>query len=290
MFSSVYFWLSVLASFLLMFVGEVYVDIENGLPYSMFSMLFSGNAQNAIDRGDIVFKDIVLGNCPGYIWMFAPIITALPYVLLSCSGNTNSNTRFQLGRSGKIPYVIGRTLSGVFVGGIILLTGFLLYGLTAFIILYCVYTGQEDVGSNIYDMYMNAKAFGGFYRAAGFAGTLLLKSVSVFFYGCVSTFEVLFFASFIKNKYLVITTPFVLHYLWMTSSYRLLRQVMGEVREDTVLSGIYQALADPSNMSMLGTYSAIEIAVMLALNFLVLLLLFGIQYLSLERRCDCGES
>lgn len=142
----------------------------------------------------------------------------------------------------------------------------------------------------MYDMYVNSKAVGEFCKAAGLTGIMLLKSLSVFLYGCISAFAVLFFSAIIKNKYIVMTTPFVLNYLWNNSAARLLGQLFGKLKDGTVLSGIYKSLVSPSGMGMLALNSKTEIFVIIIWNFLILLLILGIKYLSIERRCDCGEA
>lgn len=286
---SSYLWISIICVTLLMLLGDVYVDMSNGEAYSIVSIIFVNEAEEIIEEGNVIFMDIILGDFKGYLWMFAPIILSLPFVGIMCTGNSSNNARYVLSRAGKIPYIIGKLLSSVIVGGIIMLMGFFIYIIIVYIVLYIVYTGQGNYESYIYDMYINSKVVGTFCKATGLVGTIILKLISVFMYGCVSTYLVLFFSIIIKNKYLIMTTSFVFNYLWSNSSVKLLGLIFNEIKDGTFLSGLYKNLVSQTNMGMLFLNSTKEIAVIVCFNIAILVILIRIEYLLMERRCDCGE-
>lgn len=256
-----YFWLSVVMTAFLMISGYIYTDMISGKAYSMLNLILMKHPESVIEQAGLSWRDIYLMESPGYTWMFAPVIVSLPFIALICSGNTNSNIRFEMFRTGKKRYILGKIISGVLVAGMIMVTAQIIYGIICGIAM-----GSEDELTEKLSVYV-------------------FRTLGALLYGMVSAFPVLLLSSVIRNKYLVFSVPFMLNYFYTMLLNNGLRKLAGN---DNLITDIRSILLQTNMQSFFLMKKSIMViaAIWMILQFFII---YGIHYYVTERRCDCCE-
>lgn len=257
MFSSTAFFVAVIAATILFVSTNIYVSPDTGKAYNLLSILFSAEKETIICELGMSAADIFLRENSGYIIMFAPIVAAIPYISVSTKGNANTNLRFELYRSGKTAYVMGNLFSAMMVGGILIAFTYCIYG-----VMLCFVIGVEH----------------------GVSQEVVLKIITMFFYGAAASLPAYFLHIFLRNKYIVLCIPFMLNYLFILMFSRLLPLV---AKKSEVLAGALEVLL-PSNIQ--NVWNMEYPYFMFYLVWYTLLIIIGMvtERLYMERRCDCG--
>lgn len=178
----------VLTSFLC-FTSIIYIDSMSGKEYSVIEIII--NREN--------FKHLQFDSCQilhssvnPYITMFLPVLSSIPFVICFCTERISTNIRFSIIRSGKYIYCISKFISAIISAGSCVMLGFILY---SFII--CFLFPNDK--SNILE--------------------LIKLYIGMGVYGASSVVPAFFISSFIKNKYMICSFPFVfMHFYYTTLS------------------------------------------------------------------------
>ena len=180
-FTSKEYWLSVLATVVLLMSSIVYK--VTGEEYTFWTLFYDDTAQHALKTGVISINKIILGYDSGYLWMFCPIIVGIPFVIL------NRTERFLLFRMGKNRYVFAKSFSSIIAGGLTIVIAYLIYAILG-TILTTIFSHE-----NIWNL------------------LLLKKMLSVLMWGVFNSISCMVLSEFIRNKYLILCIPFVLNYV-----------------------------------------------------------------------------
>lgn len=249
------FIVAILAAYILLASANVYVSMDTGKSYSIFSLILDSKRNEIIEVGGLNAQSIIMDTNDGYIWMFAPIVATIPFVGIICAGYFNTNLRFELYRIGKNEHVVSRIVSCMLVGGMVMAFSQVLYGGTVLLVINQQWTWRY-----------------------------ILQFLSSFLYGMISTIPVLILVAFIKNKYLVLSMPFMMNYIFTM----LFSSVIGHLTLSKHTQWLISQMFIPAEIQKIYLFERLNIAIIVS-SYLVLFVLIGIWHkFILSRRCDCG--
>lgn len=266
------FFAAALTVALLLLCGVVYKAPDNGREYTVFDMTDKENFAYVSSHGGIDRQEVFLSSPNSYLWMFAPIITAIPFCMLISAEKKNSILRFELYRVGKTRLVLGKLLAVMINGGLVVMTGYLLYLAGIYLMI------PKTIGTGFgvrYSMVTYSRLCRVTESTFGIAGLYLLKLLAMFVYGMFSVLPAFTLSGCMKNRYLILCIPMIFHYFWIMFVQKSGSSFIACMNPD-ILHSIY-TVGNKRNIF---------------LGMLVVMILFaGFVYrLCLERRCDCGEN
>ena len=135
MYTNISFVIMIIFTAVIYMTNTIYIDSMSTKSYNMFQIIGMKNRKENLKAYGISFESIFLGTGSGYISMFGPVIAAVPFVMLFSNARKNTNVRFEIMRTGKKEYLIGKFLSAMVCGGSVIMLGYLLYGLVSLIVL-----------------------------------------------------------------------------------------------------------------------------------------------------------
>lgn len=172
------YWLSVMAALFLLMCSIVYTDFSSGKEYLFIAFFYDDVMKTALESGSISMEGILMGYDTGYLWMFCPIITGIPCIILK------KTERFFLFRTSKNRYLISKYCVSILSGGGIMFFAYLAYMLMVMML----------INENLWNVY------------------LIRKLLSVFLWGILSALPGILLSEIMENKYLILCIPFVLNY------------------------------------------------------------------------------
>lgn len=248
------FLISVAGLAIIILSGTIVTEAGTFKDYNVFQLAFmqEEKRKEMIGMYGLTYERIFCMGTQGYLWMFAPVFVSAPFVVLMCSAKKNSNIRFELFRSGKTEYVLGKLFASLVCGGLVMSLSYALFSVAIHFIL--------PTGNTL--------------------GTLdyVKRFTEMFFYGMTSTWITYILSGFMHNRYLVLCIPFMINYFVKTQLNR--GKFMGSKIASVVNPG------SPSYLfSMEGSIKK------WILIFWVGAFIAGtvVYRFALERRCDCGE-
>lgn len=277
---SYYFVIAFIMAVFLMLSGYIYTDDINEKAYSVISLMTMKNPEMIAEQAGLNWRDIYLMETPGYIWMFAPVIVTLPYIAVLCPGNSNTNIRFELFRTSKKRYILGKVISGMFVSGMIMAIAQVIYGAI------CFFTIGNDYISdnNMMNVYTSVGITRIIYKYFGKLSLYFLRCIAAFLYGMLSSLTVIFLSAIIKNKYLVFSIPFMLNYFYVMFMSNGIKKII----KGSLLIKINQIFMH-SRIQSVFLYEK-DVMIMIGLFIIIqFLVVYATHYLIMERRCDCCE-
>ncbi|MGN9019200.1 hypothetical protein ACTNBM_09855 [Lachnospiraceae bacterium HCP1S3_C3] len=263
------FYICILAVVVLLMSGNVYRSPDTGKTYTVFDFIFAHDRQDMLKNSGMVAADILLNGIDSYFSMFLPIIVAIPFVMVVHGENKNNCARFEIYRVGKVRYVAGRFFASVLTGGIVTMIGYIIFSILVMIIFttdrsaIIEYSKDEIINADIITKTM--------YNAFGYTGIYIVKFVREFIYGALVAVPAIMLSFIIKNRYIIISVPFMIYYLLgkfiQKTDIKVLRYLLPET-----VSSIYEN-------HMFKAIVAYSLAVIAAV---------AICLISIERKCDCG--
>jgi len=197
----------------------IYTDYSISKSYSFLEML-SGSMKPIRDTipAGMVWRSGLDGQ---YARLFLPIATSLSYVPQLCTERESGLIRFSLIRQNRLRYALGKALSALLGGGLIVLLGFLLYGG----LVYLLYPMNPEVDPELLGIMQDT-----------WWKTLLGK----FLLGVSMTAPSLLLCAFLRDRWLITCLP-VLYYFVLDTAASLaffsenqsyLRQIIDYFRPD----------------------------------------------------------
>lgn len=210
MMTNTVFYFAIFAILMILLAGNIYTSPLTGKEYTVFNVIFASEKSNIKSEICINSFDIIIDGIDSYMDMFLPIIAASPFVVLICNEKKNSNIRFEIYRVGKEKYVIEKYLSAMMVGGLVTVIG---YAMFCFIIFITFQGRVSEVFNYKKEFIFNNDVIAEhMYHLIGISGIYLLKFIKMFFYGAVVVIPAFCMTMVTKNKYLVLSVPFIMDY------------------------------------------------------------------------------
>jgi len=248
------FILCIVVTFLLCFTSPVYTD-STGKEYIVFEVMIFTNQFEYIKFNGI---DILKKSVNLYLTLFLPILSSLPFVTMFCTERNSNYIRFTIIRTGKMSYYSSKFFSAVLSGGISIVMGYALYG-----IIVCIYFSPCNI--SIIEI-------------------LQLMS-GMFLYGMVSTLPAFLVSSFIKNKYIICCTPFILLHFY----YTMISQITSDLIQTNQTEKLMKiSILYPS--SVRNVFLNNENCMLIVVIYLVqAIFVYFVFIIIMERRIDYGE-
>ena len=270
MMSNVAFFAAIAAVVLLMMTSNVFKSFNTGREYNLFDIIFSEERKGLVEESGYSAVELITTADNSYLIMFLPIAAAVPFVMIVCGEKKNSITRFEIYRTGKNRYVIGKFLAAAVVGGGIAVVGTCIYALCV----RSVFPGGtgERFAISVDMIREQSKVFDMAYGKLGVAGIYILKLIRVFFYGAFSAVPAFGFSALIKNRYVVLSLPFIVTYFFTK---------FVEGRKSMVW---YELL--PKNISNIFMTDYLKMVLWFGGIALAVLVFYRV---CIGRKCDCGD-
>lgn len=193
----------------LCFTATVYTDMNTGRSYMVIDAIREYDTADYLKNDSFGFVNVFGCAMSGYLAMFLPILAAFPFIPNFCSERNSGLIRLTIFRTGKYRYYFSKFISALVGGGLAVMLGYLIFGL----ITVCIFPMPSEFPV---DPFMVEAGFEPMDSLAVLRNCTngLLGS---FIYGAVSTVPAFFFASFIKNRYVITCLPFMLTYIFSTA-------------------------------------------------------------------------
>ena len=198
---------------LLMFISSGYED-SNGNTYSIWELITSLNSMNSVINTGITGNKLLDQAAMGGMFrVFCVLCTGVGYTMMLSEERTSGFIRFSIFQTKTHRYVLAKFVSGTIYGGLMASVGFLLYVLFLSVILASqgVLVGIIKLSSDIVIVFI--QYIGG-----------------VFLFGIFQNAFIFFFAAWIKNKYLLLSIPFFVEYLYLQFLYAYMNQLIDSMK------------------------------------------------------------
>ena len=263
------FYIAILVTALICLSGTIYIDLDTGEEFNVFQIMFKGSKSVNVDPVIMNDSKAVLEGTASYLNMFAPMIVAIPFVILVCGEKKNSLSKFELLRVNKNRYTLGKLFAVLIAGGCIMVSGYGLYVLVS----NCVLPAAEQDMSMEFQMMTLNRISTAAYHSLGINGLYLIKFVCMFLYGSVSTMLAFAISSFLKNRYLVLCIPFIMHYFF-------------SMIQESITKVSIPGLSDISEIYRFDDEKSRKIVILIVTEIVLSAVLYRIV---LDRKCDCSE-
>lgn len=205
-----------------------------------------------------------------YYEMFLPLVVSIPFIISIYADKKNNITRFQIYRTGKVRYMFGKFFAIIISGGIITVLGQLLFS----VIIYNVFpkNSSEIFEVNKMLLLQESKICSYLVDNIGKSGLYIVKLIRVFLYGAFSTVLSFALSVFVKNRYMVMTIPIAIVYMW-----------------DKFINKTDNVKLHSLKPCCIGDMFYIDVDWMLPFFVVTSILAIVFYILCMERKCDCGE-
>lgn len=205
----------------LCFTAQVYTNWETGKSYMVIDIIKEFSYEQMLENSSFSFTTVFALSTGGYLAMFLPIISAFPFIPNFCSERNSGLVRLTIFRTGKYRYYFSKFISAIIGGGLAVTLGYLVYAV---------------IISFIFPMPMEytpdpALVEAGIEKIATVKTVLVSVAkqlVGSFVFGAVSTVPAFFFASFIRNRYVITCLPFMITYMFTTAITKLSMNLWAE--------------------------------------------------------------
>lgn len=191
------FLVAVLATTILCFSVQVYMDYSTSKAYSVFEALFLLEPAVRAEIPELSPPMIIRMALTGYSSMVLPVTASFPFVISFIAERTSGNMLYTITRTGRWKYYISKFVSAILGGGFCTALGVIIFGVFAFI-LFPNSTSPEQIEW----VFPNGIVIG-----------IMKKLLSAFIYGMTSALPAFFLCAFCKNPYIILCFPFMLKFI-----------------------------------------------------------------------------
>lgn len=282
------FWYCVLAACALCFTAVVTKDPKSNEGLMVLQVLF--RRELIEQQTDLNAWNVFCSAYGTWFVMFAPILSAFPFVPTIINNRITQSARFTISRIGKRRYLLGNICTTFLSGGMAVVLGYVLFGIAVWLLFPSVGDYSEQMAASVLESLTWGKP--AWYANALFKQQyylpILLQLGQMFLYGGCGSLLALVFAAFVKNPYIVLCMPFFLTYGWMQINTRLTMMAYADVEHMNPYLTRLTSLTNPCALAMLLGYDT-DLPRVLCIHLGFALLLCAAYYLISNRRVDCGE-
>ena len=110
MYTNISFVMMIIFTTVIYMTNTIYVDSLINKSYNLFQIIGMKNKTENLEAYRVSFESVFLGTGSGYMSMFGTVIAVVPFVMLYSNARKNTNVRFEIVRTGKKEYIIGKFL------------------------------------------------------------------------------------------------------------------------------------------------------------------------------------
>lgn len=268
-----YFYVGIVFTFLLCFIMETYAD-GGVVSQTLLQVLSKLAKKNTIDI-ELLNPGILIQNmATGYLSLFAPVLTSLPYVLSYSEEKKTGYKYYRVSRISLKSYYRNKWLAGMLGGGIVMLTGCVLFHLCLLIFFPQLGSGSEYLDS------------------VGISGSMQLLFyiqiyMGLFFYGMLSVVPAIALSVFCSNLYFLICIPFLATFFGNLIVSRISEWVIYTHNSGYITLSLVDCMYSTSIANGFLSLSSLPVAVLQLSGCIIVLLC--LYYIIISHALDCGE-
>lgn len=268
--TNIAFYLAIASAVMLLLLGNIYVSSMTGEEYTVIDLIIDDNRSEIIKEADLYTSDVITGDISSYLEMFVPVIVAIPFVIIVCGEKKNSNARFELYRIGKNRFILGKYFADMVAGGMVIMIAYMIFSL---IISFILPSGEGIISELRNEFLTDENVIAGFlHKSCSIKGLYIYKFLRMFLYGAVSVLPAFALSMVTKNRYIIISMPFMFYYLLGKFITKQASEKLGYFLPNTV-----------------GNIYATDVLRLIIIYVAEALLVIVFCRIYLGRKCDCGE-
>ena len=178
-------------------------ESSNGIRYSVAEIVLFADKELIISNGELDRYSIWYNGLSGYGTILFPLLIGIGFMYVISAERKNGTNRLMLIRSNSLKYCVSKTVAAVLSSGIILLTGYVLYG----IIVYLKFPAPVDF-EELYGM--------------GEIQAVLIRLLRTFGYGGYISVIPISVSMFFNDRYILMCLPLIVKYVIDQSALKLL--------------------------------------------------------------------
>lgn len=253
-------------------ISSVYYG-ESGISLSIIQVfqLLQSNPES-VDSEQLQLLVILQRIPSGYLSLFAPVVTSLPFVLnFHAEKMTKYKRVYMFRKKSCMDYYIKKWLAGIVAGGVVMVFGIVLFQILLFLSSSLLFAGSDNPHLIIEnDIVAYLKYYAG-----------------IFLYGVMSSMLSIVICFLWDNLYFIICLPFVLTYLYNIGVSYLLSVLYGNSSVSSGIAGIIENMFSFSYIHILNDRdSAMVIVVRMLFIFCGV---YWILKLYNKSKLDCGD-
>lgn len=268
-----YFYVGIILCCLFCFTMETYAGGQ-AFSQSLLQVLSALDKREVIDMELLNPCILIQGAVTGYLSLFAPILTAIPYVISYSEERAARYKYYRIARISLQSYYRNKWLAGMLGGGIVMLAGCVLFHLCLLIFFPQLGSGSEYLDS-----------------IGIFSGMQFLFYIQIymgfFVYGMLSVLPAIILSVFCHNIYFLICIPFLATFFGNLIVSRLCEWVIYSHKSGHLTLSLIDCLYSTSIAEGFTSFSRLPLT---ALQLTVcILLLLCLYYIIISKVIDCGE-
>ena len=286
------FWISVVITTLLCFTSTLYVD-NNNKEYTIIEVLMNFNKDWLLSNISYEAVKVMEVGLDNKLSMFVTIVSAFPFISSFCDEINSNFIRYVILRGGKIKYYISKLLCSMITGGMAIALG---YGIFC-IIVSNIFPSINEYPSQYLALYLalyneeithyGQSLFTKNYYEIGNIVIIISFLIQMFLYGAYATIPSYILSSFIRNKYVLLSIPFILKYIFdmWCSKVNILIWVEGKIKNKIIIF-----LSNYCNLEILKGLFINKYIYIYVFSYIIIAILAGVIFSNImKRRVDFGQ-
>lgn len=182
-------------------------------------------------RRDTMLSDVMLNRYEIWVkgigtWstLLLPLLLSMGYLYVNSVEKQSGSMKFLLVREGNFRYCISKTISAMVSGGIIMVVGYVIFGL----LIYIRFPSLYEYSANDISYYMELHT--GFNEGLFFVN----RCVEIFIYGMLVNIFSFWVSIVFVDKYILLCLPLMLKYMWGQIILKIMTGAMNREQYDAV--------------------------------------------------------
>lgn len=268
-----YFYVGIVLCCLFCFTMETYAGGET-FSQSLLQVLPGLGRRETIDIELLNPCILIQGAVTGYLSLFAPVLTSIPYVISYSEEKKTRYKYYRISRTSLKSYYCNKWAAGILGGGIVMLIGCFLFHLCLLIFFPQLGSGSE------------------YLHSVGISGSMQLLFyiqiyLGLFFYGMISVLPAIILSVFCNNLYFLICIPFLVTFFWNLFVSRLSEWIIYTYKGEHITLATINYLYSTSIVD--GFTSLLKLPVTVIQLTGCIFLLLCLYYIMISHALDCGE-
>ncbi len=282
------FWIAVLTVFILCFTATLYTD-ETNRKYTIINVLLNFNRDTILQNIDYSAQRVMILGKTSKIFMFITIVTGFPFISVFCDERKSKNMRMIIYRSGKAKYYIGKLISAIVSGGLVVTLGYIMFCIAVSFLFPSINEFPLNMQKNFNEVitYYGKHEFTFLYYKIGSIAIIFSSIIEMFIYGAFAVILTFIFSSFITNKYLLLCIPFTLKYIFDMWINKLQLEIWAKNMEGGV---IQKFIVNNCSLEMLMNIFSTNKVIIYIISYIIISIIAEIVFATImNRRIDYGE-
>lgn len=254
-------------------LSECYIDTSSFRGYTVIEMMIGGMDVNMLDHIELNSIEVWKAGLGTWVSLLLPLLLGAGYLSVLSVERQSGAIRQVLIRENNFSYCLSKLVSASVYAGVLLTTGYLLYGVVVFASFPPLSVYQGDMAAMYMEMNMSD----------GILWFVIKRIAGIFLYGVFLSFYAVGVSIFAVDRYILLCLPMMLNYIYSQALTKIEYDAFS--RNDFAFADRLRYLR-PENIIRTGANLAWS-ATLLWMLFLFLVLL-GLFCFVLGKRGDSG--